>query len=219
MDLRRAGFSRTSTRGMKTGVIAEQVLGEPGLGASPETAASGPLAKWHPRQQRHGQLAGWVKHAEQIREAVRSGARRHAGRNIGSDFVFRCRSRHWPRALGSSRPDAKKKSRSGASEQDRPDVKQQRDEWKAEAAVGWIRNGSCFSTKTWASTKHDSKRMAVAPKAERTGHGCAARPLENDHLRRGVCGSTVLTAPTVVDGPMNGDIFVAYVEQQTGADV
>ena len=39
-----------------------------------------------------------------------------------------------------------------------------------------------------------------------------ARALENHHLVAGL-RSTALTAPCVIDGPMNGNAFLAYVEQ------
>ncbi|MFO1352875.1 MAG: hypothetical protein U1F68_20240 [Gammaproteobacteria bacterium] len=38
--------------------------------------------------------------------------------------------------------------------------------------------------------------------------------LEDDHLRRAALRCEGLTAPTVIDGAMTGDLFVAYVEQQ-----
>lgn len=42
---------------------------------------------------------------------------------------------------------------------------------------------------------------------------CAARPLENNDIHTGVLRLTGMTAPFVYDGAMNGNVFLAYVEQ------
>jgi hypothetical protein len=37
--------------------------------------------------------------------------------------------------------------------------------------------------------------------------------LENHHFHRGLCAATGIAAPMVLDGPMSGEAFLAYVEQ------
>jgi transposase len=69
MDLRQRVLKDVDA-GLKTGMIADKYSVSPAWvrRLKQRRAATGEVA---PRQQRHGQLAGWVKHAEPIREAVR----------------------------------------------------------------------------------------------------------------------------------------------------
>lgn len=102
-----------------------------------------------------------------------------------------------------------------ASEQDRPDVKEQRAAWRVEQqAPETLFNAKhlVFLDETWASTSM-TRAYGRCPQGQRlvmdVPHGhwktttfVAALRLEG------------LVAPTVVDGAMTGDVFVAYVQQQ-----
>ena len=78
------------------------------------------------------------------------------------------------------RPDAKKKS-VRASEQDRPDVKAKRDEWKA-GQPALDPDELVFVDETWASTNM-ARTPRPVPGGRAAGHGRAARPLEDDDVR------------------------------------
>ena len=93
MDLRERVL-KDADAGLKTGAIADKYSVSPAWvrRLKQRRATTGELA---PRQQRHGQLAGWVKHAERIREAVRE-APDPRWPSTGGAFGFRCRSRRWP---------------------------------------------------------------------------------------------------------------------------
>ena len=69
MDLRERVLKDVDA-GLKTGAIADKYSVSPAWvrRLKQRRAATGEVA---PRQQRHGKLAGWVTHAERIREAVR----------------------------------------------------------------------------------------------------------------------------------------------------
>ena len=69
MDLRERVL-KDADAGLKTGAIADKYSVSPAWvrRLKQRRAATGEVA---PRQQRHGPLAGWVTHAERIREAVR----------------------------------------------------------------------------------------------------------------------------------------------------
>jgi transposase len=97
-----------------------------------------------------------------------------------------------------------------AAEQDRPDVQQQRDNWKESQA--WMDpTRLVFIDETWASTNM-ARRYGRAPAGERL-----VEPIPHGHwkittfiagLRR-----EGLVAPMTCDGAINGDLFVAYIEQ------
>jgi transposase len=97
-----------------------------------------------------------------------------------------------------------------ASEQDRPDVVQQRAEWKVRQAG---LNPEClvFIDETWAKTNMTRPR-GRSPKGTRLvakvpyGHWKTTTFLAA--LR-----TSGLTAPLVVDGAINGELFLAYVRQ------
>jgi transposase len=97
-----------------------------------------------------------------------------------------------------------------AAEQDRPDVAATRQQWRA-AQAALDPDGLVFVDETWASTAM-SRRYGRAPKGERLvgavpqGHWKTTTFVAA--LRAGG-----LDAPLVIDGAMNGDLFVAYVEQ------
>ena len=107
-------------------------------------------------------------------------------------------------------PDLEKKVLR-AAEQDRPDVAVRRAEWRAEMP-GLDPAKLVFVDETWASTNMTRTRgrspsgrrlvMAVPHGHWKTTTFVAALRAEG------------LTAPTVVDGAINGDLFEAYVRQQ-----
>jgi len=90
-------------------------------------------------------------------------------------------------------------------------VKKQRDDWKAgQAALDSSRY--VFLDETWASTNM-TRTHGRCPQGQRlvmsVPHGHWKTTTFVVALR---CSG--LVAPTVVDGPMTGDVFVAYVEQE-----
>ena len=98
-----------------------------------------------------------------------------------------------------------------ASEQDRPDVAQQRAKWKVRQA-GLDPERLVFIDETWAKTNMTRPRgrslqgtrlVAKVP----YGHWKTTTFLAA--LR-----TSGLTAPLVVDGAINGELFLAYVRQQ-----
>jgi len=97
-----------------------------------------------------------------------------------------------------------------AAEQDRPDVKQKRDDWQA-AQPTLDPARLVFVDETWASTAM-TRRYGRAPAGERL-----VCPVPHGHWKTTtfVAGLRLggLTAPLVIDGAVNGDLFVAYVEQ------
>jgi transposase len=90
-------------------------------------------------------------------------------------------------------------------------VKAKRDEWKAQQPT--LDSASyVFLDETWASTNM-TRTHGRCPQGERlvmdVPHGHWKTTTFVVGLRM-----TGLIAPTVVDGPMTGDVFVAYVQQQ-----
>jgi transposase len=90
-------------------------------------------------------------------------------------------------------------------------VKQQREDWKAEQPT-LDSESFIFVDETWASTNM-TRTHGRCPQGERlvmdVPHGHWKTTTFVVGLR-----TTGLIAPTVVDGPMTGDVFVAYVQQQ-----
>ena len=97
-----------------------------------------------------------------------------------------------------------------AAEQDRPDVAQRRRLWP-EVIKGLDLERLVFLDETAANTKM-ARRYGRAPRGERlvdaVPHGHWKTTTFIAALRRGG-----MTAPCVIDGAMNGDLFVAYVGQ------
>ena len=97
-----------------------------------------------------------------------------------------------------------------AREQERPDVARKRERWKA-------RQGSIdpkrlvFIDETWASTNM-ARTRGRAPRGERLR---AAIPHGHWKTTTFVAGlrNTGMVAPIVLDGPINGRAFQAYVDQ------
>jgi len=98
-----------------------------------------------------------------------------------------------------------------ASEQQRPDVQEQRRWWEI-LLSRWKPDQLVFLDETGANTKM-ARLYGWGPKSERViddvPHGHWKTSTFVSALRM-----TGLTAPTVLDGPMNGEFFLAYVEQQ-----
>jgi transposase len=98
-----------------------------------------------------------------------------------------------------------------AAEQDRPDVQAQRAWWQV-AMLGLDPWRLVFIDETGVNTKM-TRRYGRAPRGARViakvPHGHWKTTTFVAALR-----SDGLTAPLVVDGAMNGDVFLAYVQQQ-----
>lgn len=97
-----------------------------------------------------------------------------------------------------------------AAEQDRPDVKAKRSAW-AQKVPGLDPTKLVFLDETGANTKM-TRRYGRAPRGERVvgrvPHGHWKTTTFVAGLR-----TDGLVAPMVLDGAMNGDVFVAYVQQ------
>ncbi len=97
-----------------------------------------------------------------------------------------------------------------AAEQDRPDVAAQREQWWAGQAT-LDPDRLVFIDETWANTNM-SRRYGRAPRGERL-----VCPVPHGHWKTtrfvAALRATELTAPLVIDGAMNGDLFVAYAKQ------
>jgi transposase len=98
-----------------------------------------------------------------------------------------------------------------ASEQDRPDVAAARSQWTIRQA-GLDPDRLVFLDETWAKTNMTRPR-GRSPQGTRlvakVPHGHWKTTTFLAALR-----TTGLTAPLVIDGAVNGDLFLAYVEQQ-----
>lgn len=98
-----------------------------------------------------------------------------------------------------------------ASEQQRPDVQEQRRWWEI-LLSRWEVEQLVFLDETGANTKM-ARLYGWGPKSERViddvPHGHWKTSTFVSALRM-----TGLTAPTVLDGPMDSEFFLAYVEQQ-----
>jgi transposase len=105
--------------------------------------------------------------------------------------------------------DAKKKSLH-AAEQQRPDVAAAREVWR-DRQPSLDPDRLVFIDETWATTNM-TRRYGRAPRGKRL---VASVPHGHWKTSTFVAGlrTTGLTAPLVVDGAMNGDIFRTYVEQ------
>jgi transposase len=97
-----------------------------------------------------------------------------------------------------------------AAEQDRPDV--------AAARTAWVDNQPqldperlVFIDETGTSTNM-ARLRGRAPRGERLVAKVPHGHWENTTFVAGL-RANALTAPCVIDGPMNGDVFFAYVEQ------
>jgi transposase len=162
-----------------------------------------------PKPQRQGPQPGWTEHADRITASVRAAPdatleehRRRLGLSFSASTL--CRAL---KALGLT----VKKKVLRAAEQDRPDVAQQRRRWR-EAMPDWDPEHLVFLDETWASTNM-TRRYGRSPRGRRL-----IMPVPHGHWKTTtfVAGlrASGLTAPLVVDGVVNGELFEAYVRQQ-----
>lgn len=97
-----------------------------------------------------------------------------------------------------------------ASEQERPDVKQRREDW-FDGQLDLDPARLVFIDETGLSTKM-ARLRGRAPRGERCRAG-----VPHGHWKTttftGALRLTGMTAPFVYDGAMNGNVFLAYVEQ------
>jgi transposase len=109
----------------------------------------------------------------------------------------------------SSRADAQKKSQR-AAEQDRADIAQARQQWRAQQAE-WRPDNLVFVDETGASTKM-TRLYGRCPRGERL-----VAPVPWGHWKTttfiGALRQDCLVAPCAFDGPINGETFRAWVEQ------
>ena len=162
-----------------------------------------------PKAQRHGPLPRRSEQAARVAEAVANAPdatldelRRDNALPISAASLWRV-----IRELGLT---FKLKSLR-AAEQDRPDVKRLRDAWAAKLA-GVAAEHLVFLDETSATTKMTRRRGRCARGKRhvmKVPHGHWKTTTLVVALR--LAG---LEAPTVIDGAMNGDLFLAYVEQQ-----
>jgi transposase len=104
-----------------------------------------------------------------------------------------------------------KKKTLHASEQARADVAQARADWSAEQSALAAAERLVFLDETWATTNM-APTWGRSPRGERClGHA----PFGHWHTTTFVCALSKqgLLAPLVLDGPINGEAFVAWVEQ------
>jgi transposase len=107
------------------------------------------------------------------------------------------------------RPDIQKKT-AHASEQERPDVLKRREAW-CESQLDLDPEKLVFIDETWTTTNM-ARKCGRAAKGERLRAGIPHGHWKTTTFVAGlrVCG---LVAPMVLDGPINGLWFQAYVEQ------
>jgi transposase len=106
--------------------------------------------------------------------------------------------------------DHVQKKTAHASEQDRPDVVKRRTDW-FESQIDLDPERLVFIDETWASTNMARSR-GRAPKGQRLRAG-----IPHGHWKTttfvAALRLTGLVAPMVLDGPINGEAFQAYVDQ------
>jgi transposase len=97
-----------------------------------------------------------------------------------------------------------------ASEQDRPDIVRRREDW-FEGQLDLDPERLVFIDDTWASTNM-ARRYGPAPRGQRL-----RMSIPHGHWKTttfvGALRLTGMTAPMVLDGPINGRAFQAYVDQ------
>jgi transposase len=107
------------------------------------------------------------------------------------------------------RPDVQKKS-AHAAEQERPDVLKRRADW-FEGQLDLDPARLVFIDETWAST-HMARLRGRAPKGERLRAGIPHGHWKTTTFVAGLRLSGMV-APMVLDGPINREAFLAYVNQ------
>lgn len=117
---------------------------------------------------------------------------------------------HRPSGTGWTGAQSPSKKTAHAAEQDRPDVQARRRAW-FESQLDLDPERLVFIDETGASTKM-ARLRGRAPRGER----CRAS-VPHGHWKTttfvGALRLDGMTAPMVLDGPMHGDAFFAYVEQ------
>lgn len=98
-----------------------------------------------------------------------------------------------------------------AAEQDRPDVAAARAAWRL-AAPAVDPDRVVFVDETWASTKM-GRTHGYGPRGEPVIDAVPFGHWKTTTFVAGLRASGVV-APVVIDGPITGDLFAAYVEQQ-----
>ncbi|OAI30962.1 transposase [Methylosinus sp. R-45379] len=107
------------------------------------------------------------------------------------------------------RSDLQKKT-AHASEQDRQDVKERREAW-FDSQLDLDPEKLVFIDETWTTTNM-ARKNGRAPKGERLRAGVPHGHWKTTTFVAGL-RLTGLTAPMVLDGPINGQWFQAYVDQ------
>jgi transposase len=97
-----------------------------------------------------------------------------------------------------------------ASEQDRPDILKRREEW-FDGQLDLDPKRLVFIDETWASTNM-ARRYGRAPRGERLRVGVPHGHWKTTTFVAGL-RLTGMVAPMVLDGPINGVSFQAYVDQ------
>jgi transposase len=110
------------------------------------------------------------------------------------------------------RPDVQKKT-AHASEQDRPDVKAKREAW-FESQLDLDPEKLIFIDETWTTTNM-ARKCGRAQRGERLRAGVPHGHWKTTTFVAGL-RMTGMVAPMVLDGPINGLWFQAYVDQVLG---
>ena len=97
-----------------------------------------------------------------------------------------------------------------ASEQDRPDILRRREEW-FDGQLDLDPERLVFIDETWASTNM-ARRYGRAPRGERLRVGVPHGHWKTTTFVAGL-RLTGMVAPMVLDGPINGVSFQAYIDQ------
>lgn len=97
-----------------------------------------------------------------------------------------------------------------AAEQERPDVAAARILWRERQPL-WDPEQLIFLDETWVTTNM-ARRCGWAPRGERLIAGVPHGHWKTTTFVAGLRCDGII-APCVIDGPMNGEAFIAYVEQ------
>src|SRR5262249_31623808 len=113
-------------------------------------------------------------------------------------------------ALLSPSQDHAQKKTAHAAERDRPDIMKRREAW-FEAQLSLDPDRLVFVDETWASTNM-ARRYGWSPKGQRLRVGVPHGHWKTTTFVAGL-PLNAMVAPMVLDGPINGPAFQAYVEQ------
>lgn len=162
-----------------------------------------------PKKQRHGPLPRRTEQSKPIAEAVEKTPDATLGEIRSDQKSSLSITTLWRivRELGLTF----KKKTLHASEQDRTDVKALRESWPEKIAGIAVENW-VFLDET-AATTNMTRRYGRCRRGQRLKMKVPHGHWKTTTLVVGLRVSG-LTAPTVIDGAMNGELFLAYVEQQ-----